>query len=518
MANGDLSRKHGLCLVPPEGVMMDDILLKIGEQIGVENIRAASKMSHKIVVFVSQTRLVDIVVQNGLFLGDDETFVPVSSMDTPATKIILSNVPPFLSNEPIQQMLGDYGTVVSRIITAKDGRTQLNISMTFKVAEHDYRIFAMTETLICYNCGAYGHTKYYCPGGKKETYAAAAADGLGHVTATTTGSLSNVTVEAAGKPKHVTTPVENELGHVNTDAGGGLGHVTAMAEPPLLTTAVSVDLANQPQIDKRHTLKCSGRIRDGVDSNQVETAEGLEPLEGFFSDDDKDMETASRRVLKRPSISNESNCKGSKVLVVQEDGGLDKPSHTERNGEALGDELPPIANVEGDETMDKNACMHETESLVIEDNSQLETYDGKKGKKTKTDSDKEEDSSVQCQQEESTTSDTKGGQGTQLQVNNTGVVPDEWSSSLSETSGSLQGDNKQNVIEKEEIVRFLNETFRQRKVQIKDYFPDIKVFIATAKHMIQRNDDSVELSEPQFQRLRKALTKANKELQEGVSF
>ena len=87
VADEGVSRKRGLCFVPLEVVLMDDIiLLKMGEQIGVENIRAASKMSHKVVVFVSQTCLVDMVVQNGLFLGDDETFVPVSSMDTPATK------------------------------------------------------------------------------------------------------------------------------------------------------------------------------------------------------------------------------------------------------------------------------------------------------------------------------------------------------------------------------------------------------------------------------------------------
>ena len=43
--------------------MDHNILLKIREQIGVENVRAASKMSHKVVFFVSQTCFVDVVVQ-----------------------------------------------------------------------------------------------------------------------------------------------------------------------------------------------------------------------------------------------------------------------------------------------------------------------------------------------------------------------------------------------------------------------------------------------------------------------
>jgi len=191
-----LSRKHGLCFVPPENVVMDDILLAVGEIIGVKNIRAASRMSHKVVVFVSQTHFADIVVQRGLVLGDDQTFVPVSSMDTAATKIMISNCPPFVSNEILLQKLGEHGTVVSRVITVplrtrnenlkhiasfrrfcfvvlKDGVTQLSVSFNLKLDGHEYQVFAATETLICYGCGSQGHTRNYCPNAKR-TYAAAA--------------------------------------------------------------------------------------------------------------------------------------------------------------------------------------------------------------------------------------------------------------------------------------------------------------------------------------------------------
>ena len=85
-----------------------EVKLKInasGELIGCENIRAASRMFHKIVVFVSKVHLAHIVVQNGLVLGDDQ-YVPVSSWDTRASKILLSNVLPTLSEEEILQKLG----------------------------------------------------------------------------------------------------------------------------------------------------------------------------------------------------------------------------------------------------------------------------------------------------------------------------------------------------------------------------------------------------------------------------
>ena len=74
-----------------------------------------------------------------------------------------------------------------------------------------------------------------------------------------------------------------------------------------------------------------------------------------------------------------------------------------------------------------------------------------------------------------------------------------------------QEEERESNVSKENII---NETFRQRNVQIKDHFPDIKAFITTAKQVVQRN--SAEISEPQFQRLRKALTKAKKEMQVEV--
>ena len=55
------------------------------------------------------------------------------------------------------------------------------------MAEHDYRIFAMTETLTCYGCGAHGHTKYHCPDGER-TFVAGAGAGAGPPVTAAAGS------------------------------------------------------------------------------------------------------------------------------------------------------------------------------------------------------------------------------------------------------------------------------------------------------------------------------------------
>ena len=48
-------------------------------------------------------------------------------------------------------------------VVLKDRAKQLNISLTFKIGDHEYGIFVVTETLICYGCGAHGHTRQCCP-------------------------------------------------------------------------------------------------------------------------------------------------------------------------------------------------------------------------------------------------------------------------------------------------------------------------------------------------------------------
>ena len=122
-----LTDKHGTCLVPPKGVSLEEALVTIGELIGCENVRAVSRMFHKIVVFVSNvpqdrcfrlecstrslfssqkfTSHTLLCRMDSLVLGDDR-YVPVLSWDTPASKILLSNVLPTLSEEEILQKLG----------------------------------------------------------------------------------------------------------------------------------------------------------------------------------------------------------------------------------------------------------------------------------------------------------------------------------------------------------------------------------------------------------------------------
>ena len=73
--------------------------------------------------------------------------------------------------------------------------------------------------------------------------------------------------------------------------------------------------------------------------------------------------------------------------------------------------------------------------------------------------------------------------------------------------------NDTTLVSQENVIKFLDDTFRKRHVKIKDYFPNLRNFLTTARSMI-REPYQVNMSDPQFQWLRKCVTRAGKELQE----
>ena len=106
-----LTRKHGLVCTPPREVKIENVLLAIGNIIGSHHIRAASRMDKKLVIFVSDVHMVNSVVERGLFIEPD-FYLTVSSLQTPMTKINITNVPPFIKNEELCAQLRRFGTVV----------------------------------------------------------------------------------------------------------------------------------------------------------------------------------------------------------------------------------------------------------------------------------------------------------------------------------------------------------------------------------------------------------------------
>ncbi len=123
------------------------------------------------------------LVERGLVIND--AFTVVLPLSMPSKRVTLSNVPPFVKDDFLVNMLSRYGKLVSPIkktslgnvspllkhvvsfrryayMVVKDN-ADLEVSFNFRVDDFDYMIYATTDKMRCYGCGKAGHLVRTCP-------------------------------------------------------------------------------------------------------------------------------------------------------------------------------------------------------------------------------------------------------------------------------------------------------------------------------------------------------------------
>lgn len=193
-----LSLRNGCRCVPDPGVTVEELLLVIGEQVGFENIISASRMNKAVVVFFKSDSLVNQLTVSGIWVK--ETFVTVTPLSAPATKITISNVPPFISNETVTKELQRFGKIAGPVRMIPLGcknaalrhvlsfrrhvfmflnSPERTLEASFRVfhGENSYMVYASTDSLRCFECGDLGHKRFACPH-KVEQRAATSRDDI----------------------------------------------------------------------------------------------------------------------------------------------------------------------------------------------------------------------------------------------------------------------------------------------------------------------------------------------------
>lgn len=239
-----MSVRHGCKCIPDPAVTVEDCLLAVSAVIGGANISSASRMNKAVVFFLKEVQMVDTLIENGLTIND--TFVLVLPLSSSTKKVVLSNVPPFVRSEKLEEILKRHGKLMSpikmiplgcknaelkhvmsfrrQVIMILNSQTEaLNFSVRMSIDGKDYTIFISSETMRCFTCGGVGHVRQTCPNKNRVNVngvAAAAAN------AENDGQVRGNDLNTASVSSELSVVENAELNTSREDSGvaGGLGH------------------------------------------------------------------------------------------------------------------------------------------------------------------------------------------------------------------------------------------------------------------------------------------------------
>jgi len=178
-----LTRRHGMKIAGDSSFSVEVMARAVGKKVGFGSVKSAAKMNGLVVIFLDQVEKVSRVVEEGLAVGD--LFVQVFPLDQPSTRVLVSNIPPFITDEFLSRELSRHGKLVSPIreiasgfkeslmkhimsyrrsvyMILNDRSKELSLRFRVRVDDYNYEIYASSSAMKCFHCGEEGHTARVC--------------------------------------------------------------------------------------------------------------------------------------------------------------------------------------------------------------------------------------------------------------------------------------------------------------------------------------------------------------------
>ncbi|KAK0145749.1 Transposon TX1 uncharacterized protein [Merluccius polli] len=264
VAFGELSRMRGLKISTSFPSSVEDCSLAVAKVVGHSSVKSAARMNGAVVIFVDSVAKANKVVESGIVVKD--SFVSVSLLTTPAARVTISNMPPFIGDEALARELSRYGKIVSAIRKLPSGckspllrhvvshrwqvhmilnnkDSELSLVFKFRVDDFDYAVFVNSGTLKCFACRKEGHLARACPEKVPEKRAEPA-----DVTAGSSKDADAVEPGVAGvdKPTPSTTNIESTKENAVTGKRCGENPKNATQS----VVAFVANVANEKQVVK----------------------------------------------------------------------------------------------------------------------------------------------------------------------------------------------------------------------------------------------------------------------------
>lgn len=264
-------KEQAIVLGAIEGPKLGDYVKAISEITGPKNITFASRMSNnRICIYLSSVQAVDNLIESHGKVTVLDNEICIRRLITPARRIIVSNVSPYIPHETIAAALKAIGLkLVSQIsflragipgdefshvlsfrrqvyVTPLENNATLPTSIIIKYEETNQRVFLTFDDMTCFLCKQPNHVVANCPN-------------------TTTGSIDPPTSVSLTSPQNITPTNEATLTPIPTSDPTNQSGTVLFPDPNDKTTKkrpISTDSSSMSSLPETGDFISHSRTQD----------------------------------------------------------------------------------------------------------------------------------------------------------------------------------------------------------------------------------------------------------------